>query len=264
MENVLITLGDSFTWGQGLDYHLRKDKYPTSFKVMKDDNSYPFPHLVSSNVVEFDEFRKKNNFSNILNEKLGTSLVTNFENGGSNVRRINDLENLIKFFKIEPLMVPKYCVFQLTHSIRDFDEILINRGEGFLKILGDEYCNKIRNWANGAHVNSNEYDELYPELYLKTINLITDKFKQLEKEFSCKCIFFHGLGDVYLIKQFESELKLNPYYFELVFNDLTYMTLLDLSHKNKLTIKDVLGFFDDHPSLELHNWLSEELYKKLL
>ena len=71
MENVLITLGDSFTWGQGLDYHLRKVKYPTSFKVMKDDNSYPFPHLVSSNVVEFDEFRKKNNFS-----KKGNNLLS--------------------------------------------------------------------------------------------------------------------------------------------------------------------------------------------
>jgi hypothetical protein len=263
LKNVLIALGDSFTWGQGLDYHLRKDRYPTSFNIMKDNDSYYFSHLVSSNVVEFDEFRKKNIYSNTLNEKLETSLVTNFENGGSNTKRINDLEHLIKFFRIEPLMVPKYCVFQMTHSIRDFDEILSNRADGTLKIWGDGYCNKIRNWANGAHVNSNEYDELYPELYLKTINLITDKFKQLEKEFSCKCLFFHGLGDVDLIKQFESELKLNPYYFELVFNDLTYMTLLDLSYKNNLTLRKVLGVSDDHPCLELHNWVSDELYKKL-
>jgi len=264
LKNVLITLGDSFTYGEGLDYFLMKDKYPESFKLIKENESYSFRHHISSSVVEFDEFRKENNYSNKLNNKLGTFLMTNSENGGCNSKRIYDLIQFVKLFEVDSSIIPKYCVFQLTHSIRDIDDILLSRDENHLNLLGKEYCDKIKGWSVGNDTFSNEYNLFYPEIYLKTINLITNVFNELEKKYSCKCVFFNGLGDVNLIKSFEDNLKSNPYYFELKKDDVVYMTLLDLSYKNNLTIRKVLGISDDHPSLELHDWLSEELCKKLI
>jgi hypothetical protein len=270
LKNFLITLGDSFTYGQGLDYFLMKDEYPNSFNLIKENETYSIRHFISSSVVEFDDFRKKNNYSNKLNNKLNTSLITNSENGGSNSKRAHDLEVMFNYLKMEPNMVPKYCVFQLTHSIRDIDDILYDKGQSHIKIYDEEYREKIkqcasgRNWDMGHNSKLEIFDNLYPQIYLKTIDFITNIFKEMERLFSCKCLFFNGLGDVNLIKSFEHNLKSNPYYFELKKGETVYMTLLDLSHKNNLTIRDVLGLSDDHPSLELHDWLSDELYKKLI
>ena len=265
----LVTFGDSFTYGQGLNFYLMKEKYPASFEMMKQNELYSFRHLISNNVTEFDDFRKKNNFSGRLNQKLGTSLISNSDNGGSNSRRAHDLEIMFNYLKMEPKMVPKYCVFQLTHSIRDIDDILYDKGQSHINIYDEEYREKIklcasgRDWNMGHNSKLEIFDDLYPQLYLKTIDFITNIFKEMERLFSCKCLFFNGLGDVDLIKSFEENLKMNPYYLELKMDDEVYMTLLDLSYKKKLTITEVLGINDDHPSLELHDWLSNFLFEKL-
>jgi hypothetical protein len=48
MKKLLITLGDSFTYGEGLEYYVWLEKYNTSYNIYKDiqDNNFPIKNYL--------------------------------------------------------------------------------------------------------------------------------------------------------------------------------------------------------------------------
>ena len=59
MSDLLITIGDSFTYGEGLEYYIWKEKYNNSYEIFKpiQDNNYPVKRVFQSTNQEFIDFR---------------------------------------------------------------------------------------------------------------------------------------------------------------------------------------------------------------
>jgi hypothetical protein len=266
MENLLIILGDSFTYGEGLDYYMWQEKYNNSYEIFKitQNNNFPIRRMFQSTNQEFNKFRTLNRYANLLNEKLGTQLLIQSNNGGSNMNRLNDLDMLIELFKNEPNLIPQYCIFQFTHTCRDVESILnqtildtTNSYNGALDIFGNEFFKKIEN-------KFEDLDYIFNEILIKEIEILKLKFEFLEKTYNCKCFYFFGLGDVNSISNNNELFKKDHQFIELNYNSQTYSTWLELIEKNNLRLRDSPGVNDDHPNLESHKWLSEYLYHKII
>jgi hypothetical protein len=266
MKELLITLGDSFTYGEGLEYYIWQEKYNNSYNVYKNrqDNNYPVKRIFQSTNQEFIDFRILNRYANLLNEKLGTQLIIQSNNGGSNVDRFKDLDVLIQLFKNEPNLIPKYCIFQFTHVCRDVPKILDykNKDSYILNLFGNEFCEKISN--ENFIIDDLKLNGVFNDVLKKEVELLKSKFEFLEKTYNCKCFYFFGLGDVNSINNNNELFKKDHQFIELNYNSQNYASWLELIEKNNLRLNDTIGVNDDHPNLESHNWLSEYLYHKII
>jgi hypothetical protein len=255
MEISLLTFGDSFTYGEGLQFHLWKERYKDTFELYKNKKQY-FPcHTIVSSVKIFDEYRIKNNYSNVLNEKLNTSLISSSQNGGSNIRNLDLLNTLIEYLETEKNVVPKYCVFQFTDVSRDFFEIQNN--DYYYKIFGKEFVNNI------CSLNSNlgkTSTDILDNIVTKIIDVLILKFNILETKYNCKCLYFIGLNE----GKWKNNNINNSYYFPICYNDILYDSWNMLNKNNNWTLKQNIDVNDGHPCLESHNWLANELYNTLI
>jgi hypothetical protein len=266
MEKLLITLGDSFTYGEGLDFYVWQQRYNSSYEIYKFpyNNNFPVKRIFQWTNQEFIKFRTSNRYANLLNEKLGTELLIQSNNGGTNINRLNDLDILIELFKNEPTLIPQYCIFQFTHTCRDVGAILnktvqdgSNSHNNALDIFGEKFCKKIENKID-------DLDYIINEILIKEIEILKLKFEFLEKTYNCKCFYFFGLGDVNSINNNNELFKKDHQFIELNYNSQNYASWLELIEKNNLRLQDTIGVNDDHPNLESHKWLSEYLYHKII
>ena len=93
---MIVFLGDSFTWGQGLQYiHLTEKKGWTWEECAK---------IVPPNLnlewlgFDEDEYRKKNAFPYLVAKEFNLPFqVTRFENGGDNTTTLQSLQNMMSF-----------------------------------------------------------------------------------------------------------------------------------------------------------------------
>ena len=266
MKNLLITLGDSFTCGEGLEYYVWQEKYNNSYQVFKpiQNNNYPVKRIFQQTNQEFIDFRVLNRYANLLNEKLETQLIIQSQNGGSNIDRLKDLHSLIELFKNEPNLVPKYCIFQFTHVCRDIPRILDYKNEEIcvLDFFGNEFCEKISN--ENFITDNSKLNTIFNNVLIKEIEILKSKFEFLEKTYNCKCFYFFGLGDVNSINNNNELFKKDYQFIELNYKSKNYATWLELIEKNNLRLRDLPGVNDDHPNLESHKWMSEYLYHKII
>jgi hypothetical protein len=261
MKDLLITLGDSFTYGEGLEYYVWREKYYNSYNIYKNtiNNNFLVKRIFQWTNLEFINFRVLNRYANLLNEKLGTQLFIQSQNGGSNMDRLNDLNTLIELFENEPNLIPKYCIFQFTHTCRDVEPILekTNPNNNALNLFGNEFCEKIEKKID-------DLDYIINEILIKEIELLKLKFEFLEKKYNCKCFYFFGLGDINSINSNNELFKKDSYFIELNYKSEKYATWLELIEKNNLRLSNTIRVNDDHPNLESHKWMSEYLYHKII
>lgn len=266
MKRLLYTCGDSFTYGSGLIFHLWKDEYPEIFERFKysilSNKTY---NQVCNDMVTFNNFRINNNYSNLLNKKLGTELVTNSVNGRSNPNRISDLINFLDFLDSQSEVNLDYCIFQLSYASRDIGYIL-NHAPWDCDpelLFGKEFCDSIKD-VDFTGNNEWKLDKLLEKVLLKMIDVITEKFDVLKKKYGTKCLFFYGNGDHNLIIKVRDTVLRNPYFFDVVKDDVSYSSWLHLCEKTDTTLRKTFDVHDDHPNLESNKWLSEQLFNKLI
>jgi hypothetical protein len=58
--------------------------------------------------------------------------------------------------------------------------------------------------------------------------------------------------------------KNDEYYLPTIYNDTPYESWDIMNRKCGLTLRENIGVNDDHPCLESHIWLANQLYKKYL
>ena len=87
---MILFLGDSFTWGQGLPI----EKWLKEGKSLDYCNRLPpeFPSELYN--YEDDNYRKQNHFPNLVAKHFNKSYVTKFGNGGTNKDIIDILRNI--------------------------------------------------------------------------------------------------------------------------------------------------------------------------
>ena len=261
MVDILYTSGDSFTYGSGLVFHLWKDEYPETFEYFKSKILGNKLYVqITEEISLFKNFRIENNYSNLLKNKLGCELITNAINGRSNPDRIGDLSNLINYLNIQKSVNLKYCVFQFSFASRDVESIIDPKpwNPDPEMIYGKDFCDYVK--SVNFTKSDDELNVLLGKVLKKTIDVVCEKFKYLEENFGTKCVFFFGNGDNNLTQSILDYVKLNPYYFEIKCDEVSYPTWHGLCENKKLTLRKSIGVDDDHPNIEGNKWLCEQIY----
>jgi hypothetical protein len=270
MSDLLITIGDSFTYGEGLQFHLWKNKYSASYDMFHKKTSYEPGQTISTSFEEFDAFRKKHNYTGLLSNLLNTNIVTNSGNGGSNYGALETLDTWINYIKSERKLLPKLIVFQFTNIIRDITHVQTQyRSTG--GIFGTEFYNEIKeviaklNSSNGLsktdiiHINPT-----MTKIFYILLAEVKKRFEILKSEYDTKCIYFIGNSYEYNSEILYDELKKDVDFLNLIYNDNFYFDWDTLNRKNRWTLRGDINVNDDHPCLDSHQWLANQLYKKYL
>lgn len=138
---MILFLGDSFTWGQGL--YIKN--WLKRGRSIDDCNTfmppmYP-PELIS---YEDDLYRKEHHFPNLVSKKLNKSYATKFGNGGSNYDILNIIKNLDNHMDINgiDMVVVQFTEFQRGFGDRLYD---ILSAETYKETINEICLNQINN-----------------------------------------------------------------------------------------------------------------------
>lgn len=127
---MILFLGDSFTWGQGLPI----EKWLKEGKSLDYCNRLPPEYPSELYNYEDDNYRKQNHFPNLVAKHFNKSYVTKWGNGGSNQQSVFLLNNA--WMQMDTNAVD-FIVFQFTEVSRDLD--LLRDGEYDGKVSFEEY-----------------------------------------------------------------------------------------------------------------------------
>jgi len=270
MSDLLITIGDSFTYGEGLQFHLWKEKYSNTFDKFKGKTSYEPCQTVSETFSEFYEYRMKYNYSGVLGKLLETHRVSNFGNGGSNYGALETLDIWLEYLNSEPTIIPKFFVFQFTNIVRDIGHTQSKyRSTG--GIFGSEFYEDIKYTIaklNPVHIRTKGDIEKMNPILTKIFQIILlevkKRFSILEDKYGCKCIYFLGSVEEYSKHLIHDIASIDDYCLPIIYDGTPYESWDIMNRKCGLTLRENIGVNDDHPCLESHNWLANQLYKKYL
>ena len=110
---MIVFLGDSFTWGQGLQipHWLEQGK-------SIDEVNELMPPKVPSETYDYnsDKIRQIHHFPNLVSKYFNKSYVTKFGNGGSNENIISILNNLGEHMDLSGI---DFIVIQFTELFRN-------------------------------------------------------------------------------------------------------------------------------------------------
>ena len=129
---MIVFLGDSFTWGQGLP--IEKWIQTDNLSIEECNKFSPPEYSCESYNYEDDNYRKQNHFPNLVAQHFNKSYVTKFGNGGNNKNIVDILQNLDSHFVDDRGI--DFFVFQFTDFLRDpyFDfaqDIIHEQGDSY-------------------------------------------------------------------------------------------------------------------------------------
>ena len=129
---MIVFLGDSFTWGQGLP--IEKWIQTDNLSIEECNKFSPPEYSCESYNYEDDNYRKQNHFPNLVAQHFNKSYVTKFGNGGNNKNIVDILQNLDSHFVDDRGI--DFFVFQFTDFLRDpyFDfaqDIIHEKGDSY-------------------------------------------------------------------------------------------------------------------------------------
>ena len=165
---MILYVGCSYTWGSGLQYEYLSDK---GWGVKELNKVLPVNYHLEHLSYEADEYRKQNNWPNLVSKELNKSFVIGtYTNGGSNLSTIlpalNNTGRIARANSIDTIVV------QFTDWLRDVGDEKISKYPGFIKdIVTEEFiettilnqmrqivhaCNGIRE-SNDPNLKDHKY-----------------------------------------------------------------------------------------------------------
>lgn len=140
---MVVFLGDSFTWGQGLQipYWIEQGK------SIDEINDLMPPKVALESVMDYgaNEYRKTYHFPNLVAKHFNRPYSTKWGNGGNNDDIIFLIKNLFRNI-VDPNGGVDYIVVQFTDSMRDIDlDGCVERGENPDIVLKEHCKNTIKN-----------------------------------------------------------------------------------------------------------------------
>jgi hypothetical protein len=124
---MIVFAGCSYTWGSGLQYeYLHNEK---GWSIDKINKVLPDNYHLENLSYEADEYRKQNNYPNLVSKELNKSFViATYTNGGSNLSTIRPcLEHTCRIARTQSV---ETVVIQFTDWIRDCGDINVERYPG--------------------------------------------------------------------------------------------------------------------------------------
>jgi len=228
---MILFLGCSFTWGQGLyiDSWIESDMNSDIINSLE-----PPMHMAENLSYEDDNIRKKYHYPNLVAKNLNRPYATKFGNGGSNDDILHILKNIDKLMIIEGI---ELVVIQLTHVLRDTSFT--------------DYYTENKQYDN--HLNH-------------YITSVLDKI-----EFICKDLGFDKSGNSipipYIVMSWHKdvadiceEILGNRFLTFGKYNNIN--DLMNSNDKFKISSK-FKNIGDNHPSRECHSTISTYLIEKI-
>ena len=167
---MILYVGCSYTWGSGLQYEYLLDK---GWSVKELNKVLPVNYHLEHLSYEADEYRKQNNWPNLVSKELNKSFVIGtYTNGGSNLSTtlpvLNNTGRIARTNSIDTVVI------QFTDWLRDMNDREISSYPGNIKdIVTEEFietsilnqikqivhvCNGIRE-SNDPNLRNHKYPE---------------------------------------------------------------------------------------------------------
>ena len=235
---MIVFLGDSFTWGQGLP--IEKWIQTDNLSIEECNKFSPPEYSCESYNYEDDNYRKQNHFPNLVAQHFNKSYVTKFGNGGNNKNIVDILQNLDSHFVDDRGI--DFFVFQFTDFVRD---PYFNFAQDTIHEQGDSY--KFENNLN----------KLFEDYIRTQLHLIDDLIQRRNS----KWIGFSWREDFgKVLKQYYPN-----NYIPLIHNNKSYNNfgkLVDDDLKLKLSGKWV-GLEDGHLNSDGHRVIANCIINKI-
>ena len=151
-------------------------------------------------------------------------------------------------------------ILEFTHNPHGYDI-----GDDGVKWLGAEKIKEVVESLNllDDPMRRTSINQTVADVFFVVFGRLIENFRVLES-MGCKCVFFMGLEDFYSYHLVESTIKTNEFYMPIIFNGHEYRSWDAMNKDCYLTLKQNIGVNDDHPCLDSHKWLANQLYKKYL
>lgn len=239
---MIVFLGDSFTWGQGLQYiHLTEEKGWTWEACSK-----IIPPNLNLEWLGFDEdeYRKKNSFPHLVSKKLDLPYVVGrFENGGDNQTIFQMLENMLPF-------CTHNNIFCLVIQFSDASRSLHREYNESIGGIDEQIENQVKRISEFCNMNNipwigvswqtdigNILKEKYPNNYIPIIYNETEytNFSKHHIDLA-ELLLTHN----YPIKDEHFNLKGHEVISDMIYNKiLTRTDLMDTLGKHKQQIENI-------------------------
>jgi len=147
---MILFVGCSYTWGSGLQYEYLHEK---GWSVDELNQVLPVNYHLENLSYEADEYRKQNNWPNLVSKELDKAFtIGTYTNGGTNLSTIkqalNNTDRIARTNTIDTVVV------QFSDWLRDVGNNEISRYPGFIRdIVTEEFIETtILNQIGRAHV----------------------------------------------------------------------------------------------------------------
>jgi hypothetical protein len=188
---MIIFLGDSFTWGQGLEWEHMITNEGASVDYC---NKLIPPDFACERLpLHLQDYREKNRWSRLVSEHFNQQYdLARCGNGGSNYDGFNFLENIEHYIHLENLDL---IVFQFTNSHRFiFDDFEGTIEELFIKdVLYFENCMRIIKSKYGT-----EFRSKVPNIKFLTLSWLPEIATIIENRLGSEMVVkFNFDGEIY-------------------------------------------------------------------
>jgi hypothetical protein len=259
MNKGIIFLGDSYTWGQGLNFY---GKFEETHFPTKEDGEFYLNKLSEREI----EFIKEHRFSNIVSKHLNKKTIQRELNGGGHYDMIEFL-NSIHIHGYDTLVV------QFTDVYRDliYYDYKGNTNYCALSIHQDYVPSEYETFINYLSDNFDSSLEKFKEYHIKKVlNKFKDLFLYYEGKHRFKCFMFTWQHDV--VEYIKKDEFLNKRFIQLEYNGVKYDSMFEMATlKNpELTIthdpvlKEMgISAHDGHITFKAHQIIAESIIKKI-
>lgn len=233
---MILFLGDSFTYGQGLFWEKwSKECKDIHFLFEK----YGLPEFSDAELIDYnsDLFRIKNHFPALVSKHFNQTYVTKWGNAGSNWDLYHQIDNL-EYFAPQFRSSIKFIVIQFTDFTRDdnVSKLPTHIQDELLEVL------------------TKNDNTLICEFQVKIINDI------IRKKINVPWYGFSWRSDIgkILKKKYEQN------YIPLIYEDSEHFAFENLRDRNSnFFLDELLGISDEHFSVKGHEFLSKNIIKKI-
>lgn len=255
----IIFLGDSYTWGQGLNFYGGFEE--TWFPTQKDGAFY----LNKLSNRELD-FIKENRFSNLVSKELNKPHIQSKLNGGSQ-------NTMIKFLGSLDLSGYDTLILQMTDIFRDkiFFDYKGNTEMCALSIHQNYVPDEYQTFLDYLYENFDSSIEKFKNYYTnKLVNRFKDIFLELEGNYNIKCFLLTWQDDV--IEYIKKDEYLHKRFIKLEYKGIEYDSIfqmatvknpeLTITHDSTLHEMGIKAY-DGHISLNAHKIIANSIIKKI-
>jgi hypothetical protein len=154
LKKTILFLGDSFTWGEGLELYCDTPKWKNERFV---ENNWP--QLVYKQDIDGIQFREANRFPTLVSNELECNIIVDKDNGGSlnSFIRLAEANLYNPHNTIETIIIQISCLDREMYHLQQHCKCEVCVGSNYSNIFPQVYMMLEKIYKNKALNNSEKY-----------------------------------------------------------------------------------------------------------